>query len=75
MDFSEIETRTAIHLDRAGQPWTADEEKQLKLLHRNGKAIHNIARRFGRTEGAINARLMKLGLIENPHKRQYSYCA
>ena len=67
MDFSEVET-----IDRAGQPWTADEEKQLKLLHGYGKAIHNIAKRFGRTEGAINARLIKLGLIENPHVRKYN---
>jgi hypothetical protein len=50
---------------RAGGRWTEDEKQRLRDAFAAHKPIHEIARDHGRTTGAITARLVKLGLIED----------
>lgn len=49
---------------QAYKGWTDDEDKRLKREYGIGKKISEIALTFSRTEGAIRARLKKLGLKE-----------
>jgi hypothetical protein len=76
LDFTSAEERVKAYLeadqenhieDKRGQLWNKEDEKQLMYYHSVGKAIHNVAKRLGRTECAIEARLVKLGLIESTH--------
>ncbi len=48
----------------AYRPWTIDDDAMLKKLFSTSKTIVDIAKQFGRTKGAIFARLKKLGLAE-----------
>jgi len=50
---------------RAGGKWTPEEEQRLRDTFHARKPIPEIARDHGRTTGAITARLLKLGLIED----------
>ena len=50
---------------RAGGPWTPEEEQRLRDAYAAHKPIPEIAVDHGRTPGAITARLVKLGLIED----------
>jgi hypothetical protein len=49
---------------KIGAAWTTEEEQQLRDAFQAGKGISEIAAAHGRTRGAITARLVKLGLIE-----------
>jgi F-box protein, helicase, 18 len=48
----------------AYRPWSTEDDALLKKLFSSSKAIVDIAKQFGRTKGAIFARLKKLGLAE-----------
>ena len=50
----------------AGRPWSNDEDDALASAFDAGETIGALAARLGRTRGAINARLVKLGKIEMP---------
>jgi hypothetical protein len=50
---------------KAGGQWSPEEEQQLRDAFVARKPIGEISKTHGRTTGAITARLMKLGLIEN----------
>lgn len=45
-------------------PWTQAEDNQLRSEHANGQSVASIAKNHGRTRAAIDARLLKLGLID-----------
>jgi hypothetical protein len=49
--------------EKAGKPWTKDEEDQLIKSYDGGKSIKAIAEEHKRKEGAIRSRLLKLGKI------------
>ena len=51
---------------KVGASWSPDEEQQLRDAFAAHKPIPEIAAAHGRTQGAITARLIKLGLIEAP---------
>ena len=51
---------------RAGGRWTDEEVQNLRDAFSANRPIPEIARDHGRTEGAITARLVKLGLIDDP---------
>ncbi len=53
---------------RAYEPWTSEEELQLKEMHREGRSAADLAKHFGRKPNAIRLRLEKLGL--GPQARQ-----
>ncbi len=50
----------------AGKPWSAAEERALADDFDRGLAIEALADKYGRTYGAIRARLVMLGKIEVP---------
>ena len=49
--------------DNAGKPWTADEDLLVAEGYIAGITITQIALNHGRTSGAIQARLLKMGEI------------
>lgn len=49
----------------AGQPWTAGEDAHLKQRWNAGESARSLSVHFGRSVGAIAARLVKLGLIDD----------
>jgi len=50
---------------RAGGKWTDEEEQRLHDAFATNTPVADIARDHGRTRGAITARLVKLGLVED----------
>lgn len=51
--------------ENAGKPWSTEDESQLKELFRNGTSKKEICRVLKRTEEAVAARLVHMGLIDN----------
>lgn len=49
---------------QAYAPWSQDEDAQLRREFEEGVPLDEIARRHGRTLGAIRARLSKLGVAD-----------
>lgn len=49
--------------DNAGAAWTAEQEEVLAADFKNGTPVNELAARMGRTRGAINSRLVRLGLL------------
>lgn len=47
----------------AGKPWEADEDVQLTAAHQEGKDVKAMAEQFARTPFAVEARLVKMGLL------------
>ena len=45
---------------QAYEPWTPAADKKLVLLFRQGKTVKELSDIFGRTNGAIRARIEKL---------------
>ena len=48
----------------AGQPWKVEDDLRLRELFLEGTSITQLSKEFNRTQGAIKARLKKLGLTE-----------
>jgi hypothetical protein len=55
--------KSSIHA-KAGSPWSVDEDKELLAAFDSGIPVNEIAQRHGRTQGAIAARLVRLGRIK-----------
>ena len=49
---------------QAGARWMVEDDLRLRELFQEGTPIAQLAKEFGRTNGAIRSRLKKLGLIE-----------
>lgn len=47
---------------QAYMPWTTEDDEKLKQLSREGKSVGELAKIFGRKEGAITSRIRKLEL-------------
>ncbi|TSC69155.1 MAG: ATPase AAA, partial [Parcubacteria group bacterium Gr01-1014_56] len=60
---SRLETIRGKH-PNAYRSWSKEEDENLKERFLSGEVQKNIAKEFGRQPGAIRARLIKLGLIE-----------
>ncbi|HMO82339.1 MAG TPA: hypothetical protein PKD24_16295 [Pyrinomonadaceae bacterium] len=60
----ERKKRTRSLPPNAGKPWTSNEDTNLHDEFKKGASIGELAKRYGRTRGSIEARLAKLGLIE-----------
>ncbi len=58
--LSEQEVR--LKYNEAYMPWTDELDSELIVLYREGLAVKKLAKHFGRTAGAIRARLRKLEL-------------
>jgi hypothetical protein len=48
----------------AGKPWTASEDALLRKRFDMGASVTEMAREHWRTEGAIRARLVRLGMVD-----------
>jgi hypothetical protein len=48
----------------AYKPWTAEDDARLTELFRASAAVSTLVKEFGRQRGAINSRLVRLGLVE-----------
>ena len=53
---------------RAGKPWDEDEDDVLRDEFNSGKSIKDMSEDHSRTKGAIQARLVKLGLMDERGK-------
>jgi hypothetical protein len=51
---------------QAGQPWDRDEDAQLRQRFAAGAVVRELARTHERTEGAIQSRMERLGLLPTP---------
>ena len=60
-DVSYMEQQKRLHTN-AYAKWTTEDDEQLKVLYRKGTSIQKMTQIFGRNEGAIYARISKLGL-------------
>ena len=49
---------------KAYTAWTKEEDEMLKESFNNGIPVESLAETFGRKEGAIRMRLMKLGMVD-----------
>ena len=56
------EKRRALLPERAGEPWTDDEDTQLMSGFQRGATIADLASTHSRTINAVEARLERLGL-------------
>jgi hypothetical protein len=54
-----------------GRPWTAEADADLAAAFEGGEAVTSLAERMGRTRGAITARLIKLGKLEDDGSRRW----
>ena len=50
--------------NNAGKPWKVEEDLRLRELFLEGTTVAQLAQEFSRTQGAIQSRLKKLGLVE-----------
>lgn len=48
----------------AYRPWSKDDDDKLTTMFEEGLGVAKLVKEFGRQRGSINARLVKLGLIE-----------
>ena len=60
---------TSISYVNQGKAWTAEEESLLTQLFRKGESNAQIQMELQRSESAVSARLVRLGLIE--HREDY----
>lgn len=51
--------------ENQGQPWLEKDDEMLKKMFCEGTSVKELCEFFQRTKGGINARLVRLGLIEN----------
>ena len=54
---------------KAGKPWEMDDDVVLTQGYENGRPLHLLAAELERTRSAIQARLFKLGLVEEADTR------
>ena len=52
--------------ENAGKPWTAEDDRRLISEFDSGIGIQELAGRFKRTYGSIEARLINMGKIQPP---------
>ena len=62
--WSKSEARKKQLPPNAGSPWSSEEEERLIKGFEEGLSLAELAKRHGRTIGAIRARLVKIGKIE-----------
>jgi len=62
-----IPSHYQIDYYNAGKLWTKDDEKCLKVMFENGKSMHNMCKRLGRTKCSLESRLIKMRLIKNKY--------
>lgn len=57
--------------ENAGKPWTPEDDKRLAQMFEERMPKKDICSSFKRTEGAVSARLVRLGLIQSRDEFRY----
>ncbi len=65
------DTIPPISLQGKARLWSAEDEDNLRVLAGGGVEKEEIARRLGRTVGAVSARLVLLRAVSPTVRRQY----
>ena len=60
---SKLEKLRAKH-PNAYRPWSREDDDKLTAMFREGAGVSALVKEFGRQKGSINARLIRLGLVE-----------
>ena len=60
----ESTTKKKNNYENSGKKWTEEDDKLLKELFEQGIKKSELQKHFMRSSGSINARLVKLGLVE-----------
>ena len=47
-----------------GKPWSREHDEELRALFESGNTVADLALYFERTQNAVRARLVKLGLLD-----------
>ncbi len=63
LKYVSVGTGARQNNDNAGKPWNLQDEEELCRMFDDGYTIKEICAYFGRSRGAIAARLVKLGKI------------
>ncbi|MDD9810271.1 MAG: hypothetical protein OXU71_00925 [Gammaproteobacteria bacterium] len=58
---TKVDSRRTGVPSNAGNPWTQMEDREIVEKFEQGKSVQEISRSHGRTHGAIESRLSKLG--------------
>lgn len=62
-ELSRLEKMRLKH-PNAYRPWSAEDDAKLTELFRDNATVSTLTKEFGRHRGAINSRLVRLGLVE-----------
>jgi len=60
---SKLDRLRAKH-PNAYRPWSREDDDRLTAMFREGSGVSALVKEFGRQKGSINARLIRLGLVE-----------
>lgn len=60
-----LEARQRVQPSNAGKPWSGSDDQQLATGFQGGCTIQSLAAELKRTPGAVTARLVQLGLIDD----------
>ena len=60
---SKLDKLRAKH-PNAYRPWSREDDDKLTAMFRDGAGVSALVKEFGRQKGSINARLIRLGLVE-----------
>ncbi len=63
--YTSSKTHPAAPAGNAGQAWSGDEDNALLQAYDTGTPIRALAEQHGRTQGAITARLVRLGRVKD----------
>lgn len=55
--------------NRHGKPWSDKETDQLRAGRNAGEIVPRLAAALGRTEDAVGAKLGRIGLVLQPHRK------
>ncbi len=67
-DVEDRERRKKPQPSNAGKPWDCTEDEQLSVSFDGGTPIKELVQIHGRTAGAIQSRLVRLGKIKLPNQ-------
>ncbi len=67
---SGVLAKTRETFPNAGRPWSTDDDALLTALFTEDTSMKALVKKFGRKTGAITARLVKLGLVEDTYTTQ-----
>lgn len=76
LDFKSSHKKYSIEEKRRGharayEPWTAEEESNLRMGYSQGRGVNELAEQHGRAPTAIISRLYQLGILKSTQKPRW----